>query len=95
MSIEWFRDLVICIFGLGATIVVIFIAILALSFYLKVRPVLDSLKKTTKTVENVSACVETEIIAPLSQIAAFAQGIRRASGLIGRFNKKKEADKNE
>jgi hypothetical protein len=95
VSIDWFRDLVICIFGLGATVVVIFLAILALSFYLKVRPVLDSLKKTTKTAEKISSCVESEIIGPLSQVAAFAQGIRQASSLVGRFNKKKEADKNE
>ena len=95
MDIEWFRDLVVCIFGLGATVVVIFLGVLAFICYRRLRPVLDSLKKTTKTVENISSCVEAEVVGPLAQVAAFIQGIRQASGLIGRFTKKKEADSNE
>ena len=92
MSIEWFRDLVVCIFGLGATVAVIFLAVLALLFYRRLRPVLDSLKATTKTVENLSSCVEVEVARPLSQVAAFVQGIRQALELVGRLTKKKEED---
>ncbi len=92
MSIDWFRDLVICIFGLGATVVVIFLAVLAFLLYLRVRPILDSVKTTTKTVENISSCVEEEVVKPLAQVAAFVQGIRQAVSLVGRFTKKKEED---
>ena len=95
MSIEWFRDLVVCIFGLGATVVVLFLAVLAFLFYRRLRPVLDSVKATTKTVENLSSCVGVEVAKPLAQVAAFVQGIRQAVDLVGRFTKKKEGDRDE
>ena len=66
MTIEWFRDLVVCIFGLGVTVVVIFIAVLAFLLYRRLRPILDSVKTTTKTVENLSSCVEVEVARPLT-----------------------------
>ena len=92
MSIEWFRDLVVCIFGLGATVVVIFLAVMVFLFYRRLRPVLDSLKATTKTVEDLSCSIETEVARPLAQVAAFIQGICQAVGLVRRYTKKREED---
>ena len=92
MDIEWFRDLVICIFGLGASIAVIILAVLALILFVKIQPIIKSVKKTTKTVEDISSCVEEEVVKPLSQLAAFVQGIRQAAGMFGRFGKNKEED---
>ena len=48
MSIEWFRDLVLCIFGLGATVVLIFLAVLAFLLYRRLQPALDSMKTTAR-----------------------------------------------
>lgn len=90
MSIEWFRDLVVCIFGLGVTIAVIFMAVLAFLFYKRVRPILDSLEATSKNVENLSSSVEAEVARPLAQVVAFVQGIRQAVGLVRQFTKRKE-----
>jgi hypothetical protein len=95
VSIEWFRDLVVCIFGLGTVIAVIFIAVLVFLLYRQIMPILDSLKATTKTVETLSSCVEVEVAKPLAQVAAFVQGIRQAVDLVGRFTKKKEEDSDE
>jgi HAMP domain-containing protein len=95
VSIEWFRDLVLCIFGLGVTAVAIFLAVLAFSLYRRLSPALDSLKATTKTVENLSSCVEVEVARPLAQLAAFVQGIRQAVSLVSRFTKRKEEGRNE
>lgn len=95
MSIEWFRDLAIVILGLGVTIVVIFIGILAFLLYRKLRPILDSVKVATKTVENVSSCVGEEIARPLAQVAAFVQGVRQAINLFSRFSRRKEGGKND
>lgn len=92
MSIEWFRDLVICIFGLGATVAVIILVVLAFSLYFRIIPILNSLKATTRTVENISSCVENEVAKPLAQVAAFVQGIRQAIGLVNRFRRNKEED---
>ncbi len=95
MSIEWFRDLAICILGLGVTLVAIFIGVLAFLLYRKLKPILDSVKATTKTVENISSCVEEEVSRPLAQLAAFVQGIRQAVSLVGRFSKGKEGGRND
>jgi len=88
VSIEWFRDLVICILGLGATAAVIFIAVIIFLLYRKIRPILDSTKATTKTVENISSCVESEVARPLAQVAAFAQGISEAVRLFSKLKRK-------
>lgn len=95
MCIEWFRDLVICIFGLGATVVIIALVVLAFMIYCRIKPILDSVKATTKTVENISSTVEVEVARPLAQVAAFVQGIRQAMNLVGQFTRKKEADTDE
>ena len=89
MDIQWFRDLAICILGFGATLVIIFMGILAFLLYRRLKPILDSAKAAAKTVENISSCVEEEVARPLGQIAAFVQGIKQAVGLIGRFSKGK------
>ncbi len=95
MNIEWFRDLAICILGFGATAVIVLIGVLALLLYRKLRPILDSVKATTKTVENVSSCVEEEVVRPLAQLAAFVQGIRQAFNMFGKFSRGKEGGEND
>lgn len=92
MSIEWFRDLVICIFGLGATVAVIILVVLALIFYVRLRPLFNSIKRTARTVENITTAVETEVAEPLAQVASFVQGVRQAIGLFSRFGRNKEED---
>lgn len=95
MNIAWFRDLVLCILGLGATLVVIFIAVLAFLFYKRCKPILDSLEATTKSVENLTSAVESKVAGPLAQIGAVIQGINQAIGLIKIFTQRKKEDDNE
>ena len=92
MSIEWFRDLVLCIFGLGATVAVIILVVLALLIYYRLKPMFDSIKRTTRTVENITQAVETEVAEPLAQMASFVQGVRQAVSLFKRFGRNKEED---
>lgn len=92
MGIEWFRDLVICIFGLGGTVALIILVVLAIILYCRIRPLFDSIKRTARTVENITTAVETEVAGPLAQIASFVQGIRQALGLFSRFGRNKEED---
>ena len=92
MNIEWFRDLVVCIFGLGATVILIFLAVLVFMVYRRLGPALDSINKTTKVVETLSFCVEAEMARPLAQVVAFVQGIRQAVSLVSRFTKRKEEE---
>ncbi len=92
MTIEWFRDLVIIIFGLGAVIALLGLALVAFLCYRRMKPILESLRESIKTVENISKCVEVEVARPLAQVAAFVQGIRQAVNMVNRLTKKKEED---
>ena len=90
MGIAWFRDLVICIFGIGATVAVVILVVLALILYFRIKPILDSIKSTTQTIERVTTSVEEEVAKPIAQVVAFVQGIRNAMGLVKRFTKREE-----
>ena len=92
MSIEWFRDLIIIIWGIASTVFIVFLGILAFLFYRRIRPALDSLKATTKTVENITSVVGEQVAGPLTKVAAFMQGIRQAVSLVSQLRNKKEED---
>ena len=95
MSIDWFRDLVICIFGLVAAGVLIFIAVLSFLLYRRVRVILDSVKATSKTIQGLSSYVGDEVVKPVIEVAAIIQGVRQGIDTISRFFKKKEGGKSD
>ena len=90
MSIEWWRDLAICILGLGTLIVMLSLGVLAFLLYRRLKRILKSLEGTAKTVKDISSCVEAEVIKPIGQIAALVQGIGQGIGMMGKFTKKEE-----
>ena len=92
MSIEWFRDLIIIIWGIGAIVVTFTIGVVVILFYRKIRPALESVKATTKTVENITSVVGEQVAGPLAKVAAFVQGIRQAASLINQFRNKQEEE---
>jgi hypothetical protein len=95
MGIAWFRDLVICIFGLAATLSIVFVAVLAFMVYRQLRPVIKSIKATARRVEDITSSVESEIFKPLAQVAAFIQGIRESMKWVRRFTQKREENGDE
>ena len=95
MGIDWFRDLAICVFGLVATGVLIFITVLLFSLYRRVRAILDSVKATSRTVQSVSSYVGDEVVKPVIELAAIIQGVRQGIDTVGRFFKKKEGGRND
>jgi uncharacterized membrane protein YraQ (UPF0718 family) len=92
VSIEHFRDLVICIFGLGATAAVIILVVLAFILYFRTKPLLDSMRATTETIARVSSAVEKEMAGPLAQVVSFVQGVRQAVSFVNRIIKREEED---
>lgn len=90
MTIEWLRDLVIVIYGLGATVVVLALLVMGIMLFVRVKAILDSAKEVSKTVEDISHCVEQEVVRPLAQVASIVQGIRQAAGMFGGFGRNKE-----
>lgn len=92
MGIEWFRDLFICIFGLIAAGVSIFIAVLLFKIYRRIETILNSVKTTAKTIQGISSYTGNEVIKPLMQIAAIVQGIRQGIEAISKLFKKKKGE---
>ncbi len=93
MSLDWFRDLVISIFGLVATGVLIFIAVLLYSLYRRAKPILDSVKTTVRTIQWVSSYVE-EVAKPVIHVVALIRGIRQGVGTISKIFEKEDGGKN-
>jgi len=95
MSLDWLRDLAICILGLVAAGVLIFIAVLLYALYRRTRFILDSVKTTVRTIQVMSSYVEEEVVKPVIQIVAFIQGIRQGIDTISKFFEKKRRGRNE
>ncbi len=89
MGIDWLRDLIICIFGLVATGVLIFIAVLLFSLYKRVRSVLDSVQAILGTVQNILAYTGDKLVRPAVQLLSMIQGIRQGIDAVRKFSKKR------
>ena len=101
MGIEWYRDLVICVWGIIAAIVLIFISVLCLLLYRKVKKVLSaveetnasgkrilaSLESSANTIQEMTASVNKELFKPIMQIVAMIQGFRYGADMITRLFK--------
>lgn len=92
MDIGWFRDLVICISGLVITVVVIFIAVLAYLLFIKIKPVLDSMKATSATLHEITSTVKDEVVKPAVQFVTLIRGIVQGIELASRLFKKEEQE---
>jgi len=87
---EWFRDLVIIIFGLVATAAIVIQTVLRLKTYRRVHDVLDSVRNTTRTVEDITHTVDTELAGPLGQVISVIRGFREGLGFFSSFRDKKK-----
>ena len=88
MGIDWFRDLIICIFGIVAAGALVFLAILVYLLYHQMKSILDSIEATSTTIQGISSYVGEEVVKPVVQVAAVIQGIRQGIDTIGKFFKK-------
>jgi uncharacterized membrane protein len=88
MSIEWFRDLIIVIYGFLGIIVLIVVIILVALIYKKIRVVLNSIQNTTDEVKQVVDTIKTEFVDPLVQAMAVVQGIKQGLAMISKLFRK-------
>lgn len=93
MSLDWFRDLVICILGLVTAGVLIFIAVLLYSLYRRTRFILDSVKAIVRTIQVISSYVE-EVAKPVIQAVALIRGVRQGIDAISKFFEKRRREGN-
>ena len=95
VSIEWLRDLAVCILCFGGMVVFVFMGIMMLMFYRKAAPILDSVKDTTRSVQNISTCLEDEVVRPLSEIAGIVQGVCQGMEAIRGITRRKKGGRDE
>ena len=88
MSIDWFRDLTISILGLVTAGVLIFVAVLAFLLYRRVRSILDSIRTTSRTIQEITSYAVDGVAKPVIQVLAVVQGIRQGINTVSKFFKK-------
>jgi len=74
MGIDWYRDLIICLSGVVAIVVLIVVGMLALSAYRKIADILNSMKETSAAVSGIASDYE--------RIAEVFDSIREASTAV-------------
>ena len=94
MSIEWFQDLVICIFGVMATVAMIVVTILLVSLYRKSRNVLQSVEATSNNIQEITSSLRKKFISPIAGVGAFIQGMYKGIEAIDKIFCKKKGGKN-
>ncbi len=94
MTIEWFRDLTIILYGLVGAVFLVAAGLMAFALFRRLTVILDSLKVTSSNIEEISTIAKQQIVKPIMQVGSVFQGITRWIEMIsGYFNKtKKEVD---
>jgi hypothetical protein len=95
MEISWWRDLVIVIWGIVATIVLIIITILACFLYKRLNRLMDEADIIAARTNDLIDYAEEEVIQPVAQFGGLIQGVIQGVGFISDLFKKKEDKKDE
>ena len=102
MGIDWFRDLIICIWGCLAIIFLIVVAILVLMLSKRLQNIMDSidlicckgnsilesLEVSTSNFEDIVADIRNKIMNPLIQITAVVKVIQQLMGMLNHLKKR-------
>lgn len=94
-GIDWFRDLILCIYGVIGIIVLILFAVFVVLVYRKVKVLMGTVQNTTNRVNDIVGTVKEEFISPAVQMMAMIQGIRQIASIFSSFFKKTGEEKNE
>ena len=95
MTIEWFRDLIIIIYGLVGTLFLVFIGIMACSLFRRLEVILDSLMVTSANIQEISTIAKEQLVRPIYRVGSIFQGITRWIEMIGSYFKKAKKELND
>jgi hypothetical protein len=102
MGIEWFRDLVICIYGIVGIIVCVTFAVIIYLLYQKIKRILSRIEDMQKGVQGIVndvkseiASVKEEVMSPLVQVLAVFHGIKQGYGMVSKMFKKEQGVHND
>ncbi len=95
MDIAWLRDLIICISGIVAIVVLILLAVLAVTIYRKSKSLLLSIEATSKNLQEISSALREKFFTPFAEIGSFIHGISKVIETINRTCRKREGGKHD
>lgn len=95
MDIAWFRDLIICISGIVAIVVLILFAVLMVTIFRKSKSVLRSVEATSKNLQEISSVLRDKIFTPFAEMGTFIHGISKVMESINRTFRKKKGGKHD
>ncbi len=97
MGIEWFRDLIICIYGIVGIVVCLLFAVIVYVLFRKVKRILSRVEKMQEGVQGIVddvkreiASVREEMASPLVQAAAIFKGVRQGYCMVSKMFKKEQ-----
>ena len=90
MELSSWRDIILIIWGLVATVAMVFISVILFLFYRKTSSVLDSTDLMVARVGNIVDYVEKEVVRPVSRFGTMIQGIMQGISIFGSIFSKKE-----
>ena len=94
MDLSFWRDLVIVVWGIIATLALIFFCVLILLVYRRLMPLMENTDTVILKVGDVVDYTKAEVISPVVQFTSAVQGILQGINLIADIFRKKEG-KNE
>ena len=90
MELSFWRDIILIIWGLVATVAIVFISIILFLFYRRTISLLDSTDLVVARVSNIMDYAEKEMIRPVRQFGTMIQGIIQGVSIFSSIFKKKE-----
>jgi hypothetical protein len=95
VTIEWFRDLTIIIYGLIGAIFLVVLGIMAFALFRRISVILDSLKVTSANIEEISSVAKEQFVRPMMQVGGVIQGITAWIEKISSYFKKSKKEVND
>lgn len=93
MDLSAWRDIILIIWGLVASIAIVFIAVILFLFYRKTSALLESTDLMVARASDIMDYVESEVVRPVSRLGTMVQGIMQGIGIFSSiFSKKEEKD---
>ena len=90
MELSSWRDIILIIWGLVATVAMVFISIILFLFYRKTIFVLNSTDLMVNKVSEIVDYVNTEVVRPVSRFGTMIQGIMQGIRIFGSIFKKED-----
>lgn len=90
MELSNWRDIILIIWGLVATVAMVFIAVILFLFYRKTISVLESTDLMVARASDIMDYLKREVIKPVSRFSTMIQGIIQGISIFGSIFKKKE-----